>query len=136
MAILAGSGASAYIAMWKTQLRRDVALLKAAPERTSAVSSKKRKAIPKRGSKVQDEEEAPEAKRFRLSSSARTRSSAQEEVVELTETKSDPAIEEVENNSNSVASPMERGKEEKSSTTTTTSGRRRRRVQTDRFQPS
>jgi hypothetical protein len=65
MPVLAGSGPSAYVAMWKTQLRRDVAYQKSLQEERNA-----RGRNVKRGSKVQDVEEAsqsgsPETKRIR-----------------------------------------------------------------------
>jgi hypothetical protein len=66
MPTLAGSGPSAYVAMWKTELRRDVAYQKSVEEQRTFQRGKVQ-----RGSKVQDVEEAgssPETKRVSRSS--------------------------------------------------------------------
>jgi hypothetical protein len=59
--VLAGSGPSAYVAQWKSQLRREVAYQRSKEEQRG---TNRRKV--KRGSKVHDVEEAPEAKKLRL----------------------------------------------------------------------
>ena len=61
--VLNGSGPSAYVAQWKSALRREVAYQKTKEEERSA--NRRRNGKVKRGSKVQDVEEAPEAKRLR-----------------------------------------------------------------------